>query len=369
MKKMKMLAVLFFAVVFVSGCSCTKSMCNKEDLNAIKESINNKWRNDAQYITRLEEEARAKDIVDEKEISDYVEQNLQKKIDGEYKSHPKACMTTIKMEDPDSGATISAKSWGDAFKKGLLEGLIVFPISWLFSTFASLFGGSGTAKVLSIVVTTVIIKLLMLAFTFKQQIQTQRMQAIQPELNAIMEKLKDQNLSQNEKIRLQMKMMETYKKYNINPIATLVPTLLSFPIFLSVWSAVTQTLVIRSGEFLGIELGKAVSTQVFGLDIGAIVLFIAMAALQILSMKMPEIIRKKYSKNKVQNEQGQMKTMMNVMIVMILFTGFMLPAALAVYWTIAALFSILQTIIFQNPKVKEKLSSIGNRKKKAKVVQ
>ena len=207
MKKIKMLIVLFFAIVFVSGCSCTKSMCSKSDLNAIKESINNKWRSDTQYITRLEEEARSKDIVGEKEIAEYVEQNLKKKIDDEYKNHPKACMTTIKMEDPDSGATISAKTWGDAFKKGLLEGLIVFPISWLFSTFASLFGGSGTAKVMSIIVTTLIIKMLMLTFTFKQQIQTQRMQAIQPELNAITEKLKDPNLSQNERYRLQMKMM------------------------------------------------------------------------------------------------------------------------------------------------------------------
>ena len=369
MKKMKMLIVLFFAVVFVSGCSCTKSMCNKEDLNAIKESINDKWRNDAQYITRLEEEARAKDIVDEKEISDYVEQNLKKKIDDEYKNHPKACMTTIKMEDPDSGATISAKTWGDAFKKGLLEGLIVFPISWLFSTFAALFGGSGAAKVFSIVATTLIIKVLMFLFTFRQQIQTQRMQAIQPELNAITEKLKDQSLSQNERYRLQMKLMEVYKKNNINPLATLIPTLLSFPIFLSVWSAVTQTLAIRSGEFLGIELGKAVSTQFFGLNIGAIILFLIMSALQILSMKMPEIIRKIYSKNKTNNDMGQMKTMMNIMIVMILFTGFMLPAALAVYWTIGALFSILQTIILQNPKIKEKLSGVGNSKKKAKVVQ
>jgi membrane protein insertase Oxa1/YidC/SpoIIIJ len=64
-----------------------------------------------------------------------------------------------------------------------------------------------------------------------------------------------------------------------------------------------------------------------------------------------------------------MKTMMNLMIVLILITGFSLPAAIAVYWTVGAVFNIIQTIVFQNSKVKEKLSNIGNRKKKAKVVQ
>jgi len=277
------------------------------------------------------------------------------------------------MKDPQSGATISAKTWGSAFKEGLLEGLIVFPISWLLITFTSLFGSSGFAKILSIIVTTLIIKLLMLLFTFKQQVQTQKLQAIQPELNEISKKISDPNLSQNEKYRLQMKMMEIYKKNNINPLATIVPSIISLPIFLSVWSAVSQTLVIRTGEFLGIELGVSISTQFFSFNLGAILLFALMTTLQVLSMKLPMIIRKKQTnyknKDKVDDSNNQMKTTMNIMMIMIIFTGFMLPAALAVYWTVGAIFSILQTLVFSNSKVKEKLSYLGNRKKKAKVVQ
>ena len=117
----------------------------------------------------------------------------------------------------------------------------------------------------------------------------------------------------------------------------------------------------------------AVSNQVFGLNLGAVLLFVLMAALQILSMKLPMIIRKKKDSKKANqntsNSDNQMKTTMNIMMIMILVTGFMLPAALAVYWTIGAVFSILQTLIFNNSKVKEKLSNLGNRKKKAKVVQ
>lgn len=373
MKKMKMLIIILFFVVFIGGCSCTQSMCTGEDMEKIKTSIREKWENNDKYIDKLEQEAASKDITSSTEVENYVKQHLEEKIESEYNSHPKACLTTVDMVDPDSGATISGKTWGSAFKEGLLEGLIVFPISWLLISFTSLFGGSGFAKVMAIVIATILIKLAMLTLTFKQQVQTQKLQAIQPELTELNKKISDPSLSQQERYRLQLKMMDIYKKNNINPLASLIPTLISFPIFLSVWSAVSQTLVIRTGEFLGIELGKAVSNQVFGFNIGAIILFLLMSVLQILSMKMPTIIRKKYAseeeKYQIDNSNDQMKTMMRVMIIMIIFTGFMLPSALAIYWAVGALFSILQTIVLSHPVVKQKLSGLGNRKKKAKVVQ
>lgn len=373
MRKIKIFIVMLFALTIVSGCSCTQSMCNKEDLDAIRQSIDEKWKNNSTYIAKLEEEAQTKGITDVALIKEYVDQKIEKKVEDEYNNHPKACLTTEDMEDPNSGAIIKGKTWGGAFKEGLLEGLIVFPISWLLITFASLFGNNGFGKILSIVVVTIIIKSLMLLLTFKQQVQTQKLQAIQPELNELSKQLNNPNLSQNEKYRLQIKMMDIYKKNNINPLASLLPTFLSLPIFLSVWSAVSQTMVIRTGKFLGIELGATVSTQVFDFNIGAIVLFLLMAAFQVLSMKIPEILRKRKAdykeKQKIENSNNQMKTTMNIMIILILFTGFMLPAALAVYWVAGALFSILQTVVFQSEAVKSKLSAIGNRKKKAKVVQ
>lgn len=373
MRKIKIFVVLLFSILLVSGCSCTSSMCNKEDLEQIKISITEKWESNDEYKTELREQAITKNITDETEIEEYINQNIENKINEEYKNHPKACLTTSEMTDPDSGATISKKSWGKAWKEGLLEGLVVFPISWLLISFVKLFGGSGLAQVLSIVVTTIIIRVLMLLMTFKSQIQTQKMQSIQPQMAEISNKLRNPNLSQAEKNRLQMKMIEIYQKNGINPFASIVPMLVSMPIFLSVWSAVNQTLVIRTGDFLGLNLGHSVSTQVFGLNIAAIILFILMTAAQILSMKMPNIIRNKQAnyKNKEQIKESnkQMSTTMNIMLVMIVITGFLLPSALAIYWTIGAVISIVQTIVFQHPKVKEKLSGLGNRKKKAKVIQ
>ena len=373
MKKIKIFAVILFAVIMISGCSCTSSMCNQSDLDSIKEGIKEKYNTD-EYKTALREQALAKDIVEETAINNFIKTSIEKKVEEDYSKHPKACITVENMEDPDTGAVIEGKTWKNAFDEGLLEGVIVYPISWMLIEFVSLFGNDGEAKILSIILVTFIIKILMLLFTFKQQIQMQKMQAIQPEMNEITKKLNDPNLSNSEKSRLQMKMLDIYKKNDINPLATIVPQFISLPIFLSVWSAVSQTLVIRTGEFMGIELGTALSNQVFSFNLGAITLFLLMAGFQILSIKLPVILKKIKSKNDYKNanageSNNQANTMMNVMMGLIIITGFMLPAALAVYWTTGAIFSIMQTLVFDNSNVKAKLNSLGNRKKKAKVVQ
>lgn len=372
MKKIRILIVFLFAAIFVSGCSCTSSMCSTKDLQAIKTSIKEKWHGDEEYKAKLRQEAIAKEITSEDAIQQYIDQKIEKQIKKEYDAHPKACLTNKEMEDPDSGAKISGKTWGQAWKEGLLDGLIVYPISILLITFTNLFGGDGLAKVLSITVTTLIIRLLMLLFTFKSQIQTQKMQSVQVELGEISAKLRDPNTTEAEKNRLAMKMMEIYKKNGINPLASLLPTFISLPVFLSVWAAVNQTLLIRTGTFIGIELGVSVSAQVFSFNIGAIILFLLMSAAQILSMKMPNILRARKAnyKNREQIKQAnkQMALTTNIMMVMILVTGFMLPAAIAVYWTIGALVSITQTIVFQSEWFKNILTNLSNRKKKAKVI-
>ena len=382
MKKIKIILMMLFAVIMVSGCSCTSSLCSKDDLAAIKEEITKKYKGenykevdaiDTKYEIQYKEEALTKDINTEADIKEYVDEKIAKKIKDEYDKHPKACLTNSDMKDPDTGATIEGKSWGDAFDEGLLEGLIVYPISILLISFANWFGGTGFAKVASIIATTIIIRLLMLLFTFSSQVQSQKLQSVQIELNEVSAILRNPNATQAEKNRASLKMMEVYKKNNINPLKSLLPTFISLPVFLSVWSAVNQTLIIREGTFLGIQLGVGVSTQIFSFNIGAIVLFILMSAGQILSMKLPMILRnrklsyKDAQKAKESNKQMAMTT--NIMMIMVILTGFMLPAAIAIYWTIGAVVSMIQSTVFQTEWFKKLLNKKSNSKKKAKVVQ
>ena len=435
MRNKKIFKILFIAFLWVfvtsaiSGCSCTSSMCSDSDIKNIKTELEKQhitdWRNNAALaginIESEEYTAWANNKLDElspcaapgscteeeiatrssiknthnnewlneletlnegdagyiptrsAKFAEYVSEQLEK----EYKSHAKACLVTHDDVDPQTGAKIEAKTWGDAWKTGLLEGLIVYPISWLLSVFVDAFGGANLAQLFAILLVVVVIRTLMLLLNFRGQISTIKMQSVQGEISAISDKLKDPTLTQAEKQALSIKMMDVYKKNDIHPFSSLISQFISFPIFIAVWAAMNQTLAIRKGSLLGLEFGTAVNTQVFKGSIAAIVLFLLMIGGQVITMRLPVWLRrrKEAKKNngvyvkKESSSDKQMNIMMFVMIALIVFSGFLLPAALVIYWFFGSIFSIFQTLVFNSEFVTSKLNNFANRKKKAKVIR
>ena len=172
--------------------------------------------------------------------------------------------------------------------------------------------------------------------------------------------------------------MEYYKENGINPASSFLTTFIQFPIFIAIWAAMNQTVAIRTGVLFGLEFGTPVNEQIFSGNIAAIILLVLMIGAQILTMKLPNIIKwykdkknpiPEYKKANQDGTQKTMNTMMIMMIVMIALSAFVLPAALVIYWVLGSLFSILQTLIFSLDIVKAKLKSLSNRKNKAKVVK
>lgn len=435
------LFISLFTVVISTGCSCTKSLCTTEDEANIKQGIQKtnylKWREDflkekggvngeksenEVFITWSNNKAKTlcEGACDENEVRSILERKIDveyskekvsvledwiynieilnnkydytgettksssfdayynNKVETAYKDHAKACLVLEDDIDPTTGAKISKKTWKDAWSKGLLEGLIVFPISALLSWLTNAFegAGNGISQFLAIFIATLIIRVLMLAINFKGQLGNMKMQAIQPEIQKISAVINDPNVTQEEKNKASMKMMEIYKKNNINPLSSLLSQFIMFPIFLAVWAAMQQTLVIREGEFLGMELGGIVSDQIFSGSITTIIIFVFMIVGQIVTIKLPEIIKKIKDKNKPTYKkdtknamQKQMNMMMYFMIIMVVMSGFLLPCALLLYWTFGMIFSVIQTIVFRLPVVENKLNELANRKKKAKVVR
>ena len=121
---------------------------------------------------------------------------------GAYSSY-RACITTV---DGNYGPTeqyyFSAKTWGYAFERGVIEGLFVYPVAWMIETFAHMFGAAGWGQVLSILLTTIIVRGVLLAATFKATLGTQKMTLLQPELAKIQAKYPNSKTNQYEKQRL-----------------------------------------------------------------------------------------------------------------------------------------------------------------------
>ena len=267
---------------------------------------------------------------------------------------------------------IDAKDWGYAWSKGLIEGLIVYPVAWLVDTFTNLFAGgtsadklaAGWPQLLALIVVTVIVRLVIIAVTFKSTASQQKIQALQPELAKIQAKYPNSNTNQAEKQRLAEEQMKLYKKHKINPLSQLLIMFIQFPIFIGVWGAMTGSAVLSSGSFLNLRLSSSIleALQNFSAlpsnDTGwwtALVLFILMSVAQFLSMKIPQWIAKARTKkvarlgvNPAQNQQNKtMNIVSYVMLIMIVFMGFTLPAAMGVYWLIGALISLAQSLITQ----------------------
>ena len=294
-------------------------------------------------------------------------------------SNVRTCITTIggdygSFGSKETAITMEAKTWGEAWGKGFIEGLLVYPVAWMVDVFSNAFGykegvTNAIPQLLALILVTLIVRLLLVAFTFKSTLNQQKMTALQPEIAKLQQKYPNSKENKAQQQRLAMETQELYKKHGINPLSSLLVLFIPFPIFIGVWNGLSCSAVLASGEFLGLKLSDSIGSIITGYIANggftannggwwtAVVIYLIMAATQVVSMQITNWIQKyRAKKNPVEklvksNTEAQnnktMKIFSWVMIGMILVMGFSLPSAMAVYWLIGALISILQTVITQ----------------------
>ena len=259
---------------------------------------------------------------------------------------------------------ISVKDWGYAWSKGFLEGLLVYPVAAMTEIFAHNFGMGGWGQLGAILLVTLIVRSFLTLVSLRSTIGQQKMQMLQPELAKIQAKYPNADTNQAQKQRLSQEQMALYKKHKINPLGTLLVLIVQFPLFIGVWNGLQGSAALATDKFAGLYLSESIwntLNNTLGMPGNvngwwtAFVLFILMAVAQFVAMKLPQWMQKfrdrkqpKLSANPAQNkQQKQMKWFGYIMLVMIIFMGFTLPAGMGVYWLAGALFSILQTFITQ----------------------
>ena len=220
-------------------------------------------------------------------------------------------------------------------------------MGWLINVFVNLFGGTGIGQIAAIFVVTFILKILIFLITFRSQTSTQKMQDIQPELLAIQSKYGPNPTGEN-KQRMSMEMMAVYQKYGVKPLAPFASLLITFPVFIAMYRAVIYLGVLRTGSIAGVILGNNLSSYIIGenrFNWFALVIFIIMAASQIISMKLPQILNRKRMTPEAKKQQKQTSMMTNVMMIMILVMGFMMQVVMSIYWISSAVVAVLQSLI------------------------
>ena len=248
-----------------------------------------------------------------------------------------------------------------------------------------------------------ILKILFLPFTVKQQKNQIKMAKIAPQLEAIKAKYKGRNTREAQQ-QMQQEIMEFQQKQGYNPLSGCLPLLIQLPIIMWLYGVITKPLsyiakftaenlsaaaevtgydlsggqiglISKINEYIakhgetgiadftsrGININKIPNFELFGINLaetpnftligkgpdGWLVLIPILAAVTSwLSM----YLMKKWNQNPAQassdpQSQASMKIMDLMMPAMSLFISFSLSGMLGVYWIYQSLISILQSFI------------------------
>ncbi|MDP7232192.1 MAG: YidC/Oxa1 family membrane protein insertase [Dehalococcoidia bacterium] len=93
---------------------------------------------------------------------------------------------------------------------------------------------------ISIIVFTIVIRILMIPLTIRQYHQMKKMQLIQPRMKALQEKYKDK--SREAKQKMSKETMALYKEIGVNPIGCLGPMFIQMPIWIGLYRAIIRTI-------------------------------------------------------------------------------------------------------------------------------
>lgn len=285
----------------------------------------------------------------------------------------------------------------------MFEYIITRPMGWIIQQIYNLVANYG----LSIILFTVIIKLLLLPLNIKSQKAMKKQQKIQPILAQLQEKYK------NDQEKLQCEMMKLYRENNISMTGGCMPMLIQMPILIGLYQVIQKPLSylknvdwmlqetidkvymlrdkfgaaenlaqateeqlanmsqIKLSTWATAEFGAAdpwsINFDFLGLDLSEIpskglsflmnldfshpeyLLLLLIPVLAVLSQMLTTHITMKQSgqdKSKANEQAAQMNnTMKWMMPIMTLFFTFTLPAGMGLYWIISSIMQLVQHIL------------------------
>ncbi len=211
----------------------------------------------------------------------------------------------------------------------------------LLNLLVGLYNSIGDVGV-SIIIVTVLIRLILVPLSMKSIKSQQAMQVLQPKMDEIKKKYKDDKQKQSQEL------MAFYKKNKINPMASCLPMLVQLPIIFALYRVFREGLNNGSMDMLYsfVSQPESINPMFLGLVNMAtpnLILAILAGVFQFFQSRM--IFAKQ--KNKQQPGMAGMigKQMMYFMPVMTVFIAMSLPAGLALYWITTTLFALGQQYI------------------------
>ena len=205
-------------------------------------------------------------------------------------------------------------------------------MTWVHSWFP---GGSWSWG-WAIVITTLILKTIFVPFTLAASKSAKRMAKIQPEMQAIREKFKDNPQ------KLQAATMELFKKHKVNPVGGCFPILITIPFFIGFFQMLQSTAELRFQPFLWANDLSATDTigHIPWLNLPINIMPILMGATMVIQMQLTPT-------PSMDNAQAKMMKIMPYIFTLFCYT---FPCSLALYSTVNGIFTIGQQLVINRMK-------------------
>ena len=203
-----------------------------------------------------------------------------------------------------------------------------------------LFGSFG----LTIIVLTIVIRVLTFPLTLKQLRVSKAMQGIQAQMTELRQK------HAKDKQKLAQEQMRLYKESGMNPLGCILPMLIQMPVWIALYQAIIRVLAVAPEDFLGLSrslysawpLGFSLvpmESRFLWLDLASpdrlLILPILVGASMWVQQKMTTV----QSTDPSQQSQNQM--MLWMMPIMFAFLTLSFPSGLALYWAASNIIGIV----------------------------
>jgi YidC/Oxa1 family membrane protein insertase len=178
----------------------------------------------------------------------------------------------------------------------------------------------------SIVIFTLIIRLVTWHLNTKQTISMLRMKDFEPHQKALQAKYDKFGGDMTKKAEMQKELMALYKKNGHNPMGGCLPMLLQMPIFLALWGMLNNVFELRHAPFFGwiVDLSAKDPYAIYPVLMG-----LSMFAQQYMT---PAV-----------GDPAQRKMMLVLMPAMMTFFFYQSPAGLTIYYFVFNLIGLAQT--------------------------
>lgn len=211
----------------------------------------------------------------------------------------------------------------------------------------------------SIIIFTIIVKLLLFPLTLKQLKSTKEMAEIQPKIKEMQEKYK------NDKETLNIKTMELYKEHKINPLGGCLPLLIQMPILFGLFAVLRDPILyvfttpeLKTAGELAMNspflwMPNLVDPDSLANIIKGGAFFSKLPGLMPIIAAVLTYVQMKTMSSGQSQSNDQMKMMNNMMPFMILWFGTQMSGGLVLYWAVSTLFQLVQQIMISRNKKEE----------------